>query len=139
MAPAQPRPEGEAVSALRIVLPVPPNRGNDRSHWRKVAREKAAYYAAARVRILQQTTVAQRAAGPDDHFVVSAALFVWNRFDDDGAVALLKWPIDALGYARVLYQDKRPWCALAGIPNQHIDRKSPHIVLLIEPLSPETT
>ena len=119
--------------SLHLVLPLPPNRGNDRSHWRKVQREKAAYYKAAWVRILQQTRPTDRGAREDQRIRLTAKLYVWNKYDPDGAVALLKWPIDSLRYAHVLFEDKEPHCTLSGIPKQEIDRKNPRVELWLEP------
>jgi hypothetical protein len=52
----------------------------------------------------------------------TAEFWVAGRYDDDNIVALLKWPQDALKWAGIVRDDKRPWLRLAGVPEQHVVR-----------------
>lgn len=119
-------------SVIRVVLPLPPNRANDRSHWRKVHRTRSGYLAAAWTRAIAQTKATERGFRMAPPMKVTATLYVWAKMDDDNAVARLKWPLDALKHAGLLRDDKRPWCTLTGIPEQTIDRANPRIELTLE-------
>lgn len=118
------------MTPLKIVLPLPPNRANAREHWRVTLRKKSAYYTAATLHILNQTKPSQRHSGLP--MKVSATLYVWAMMDDDNSVARLKWSLDALKLAGMIRDDKRPWCALSGIPVQVIDRKNQRVELTLE-------
>lgn len=119
--------------SLKVVLPLPPNRANDRSHWRKVHREKKAYYELATFQLLLQSDYGRRVrAEGGDYFNVTATLYVKAKMDDDNAVARLKWPLDTLVNNGLLFSDKRPWCTLTGIPEQQIDRKHPRVEIVID-------
>lgn len=126
--------ETAATPVLRLTLPLPPNMANWRGskNWRAVAGAKAAYKQAAYVRVLQQTRAVDRAATVADRFIVRATLYVWGEMDEDNAVARLKPALDALQAARVLFNDKKPWCRLHGIPEQFVDRKNQRLELTIE-------
>ena len=116
---------------LELVLPLPPNRGNSRMHWAERHRVQNAYrqrcdIARAQARVPLLCVPLQRAE-------LAAVLYVWNRYDPDGAVALLKWPVDwlvSVGYLAGDTHDRLLWT----IPEQHIDRSSPRIVLTLREL-----
>lgn len=120
-----------STARMKLVLPLPPNRANARMHWRAEWNKKSEYYAMAIAHIRQQSRPAARAEMAAQNVEVSATLYVWNKYDDDGAVSLLKWPLDSLKYAGVIHDDKRPHCALRGIPLQVVDRKRQRLELEI--------
>jgi hypothetical protein len=131
----QPRESAIQQGRITITLPMPSNRANRKgsSHWRGVYRDRGLYIGAAQTHALAQTRVQQRMATASTCYRITATLYVWAMMDDDNAVARLKWPLDALRGIGILFSDKRPYCALAGIPAQVIDRKHQRIELILEP------
>jgi Holliday junction resolvase RusA-like endonuclease len=109
---------------MKLTLPLPPNRGNAREHWRVTQNRKKVYYQLAHVAIRNQTIGIQAmATGPRK---VTAKLYVWGIMDRDNAVARLKWPLDALVHAGLLMDDNPQWCKLE-MPTQEIDRTNRRI------------
>lgn len=123
--------EAEVQRAVVVELPLPPNRANDRSHWRKVAREKEAYYEAARVLLVNQTGPVRRKQTKAFRIRLTATLYVWSLSDPDNAVSRLKWPIDALVAHGLLYEDRGVYLDLA-MPEQVIDRANPRVVMELQ-------
>jgi hypothetical protein len=114
----------------RLVLPLPPNLGNARLHWRAKNRKKQDYH-----RFLDALASDRRFPSPHgeppDRVRIAASLYVWNYCDPDNAMARLKWPLDWLvrnGYAA---DDNRASVEWAGIPWQAIDRKWQRVVVAI--------
>ena len=111
-------------NVLHFRLAVPPNFGNARhGHHMQRHRQGKAYKQLACNAIavqLQEQTRTRLLVLPWQHVVVTAELWVRARYDDDGAVGLLKHPLDALVQAGVIKDDKQPWCRLGGIPEQHV-------------------
>jgi hypothetical protein len=116
--------------SLHLVLPLPPNRANDRSHWRKVHAQKSAYYAAAGIFLYQQA--GPRQTRTPKRVTLCARLYVKNLNDPDNLVSRLKWPIDLLVLHGLLYEDRGAWLDLQ-MPTQEIDRKRPRVELWLEP------
>lgn len=120
---------------MKLILPLPPNRANARGHWSKRYKGQKAYRTRALIAIRHQCGPLPPGGGAgisQNARRVTATLYVYNRMDDDNAVARLKWPLDALVAAGLLVDDKRPWCELTGIPEQVIDRRDPRIELELE-------
>lgn len=129
--------------SLRFVLPLPPNRGNARGHTRWMNRAKKDYFDA-----LSNIAAYGRSAAYGDGDGVfdiplppavalpkakaSAHLYVWNFYDDDGAAALMKWPMDWLVRNGYLADDKRKVLRWTGYPEQTIDRAARRIELTLE-------
>lgn len=136
------------MTTYRFVLPLPPNRANDRSSWRKVHRERAAYlealYAIQKTGLsLQYTTrshtvfrrdfeIPDPPAEPHSHVSVTATLYVYNRMDQDNALARLKWPVDWIVEAGYVADDSPEHWSWAGVPEQRIDRKRQRVEIRLE-------
>lgn len=105
---------------LRFRLPLPGSFSNRlaRRHWAIQHRERKDYLKVAHLMLQAQLRGTQRPRLPLRRALVAARLTVWNVFDDDNAVALLKPVLDALVRVGVLLDDRRPFCQLAGIPQQ---------------------
>jgi hypothetical protein len=105
-------------------------------HWRARHRAQLVYRTHCDVARAQARMPLFRM--PMERAELRAALHVWNRYDPDGAVALLKWPVDwlvATGYLAGDTHDRLLWT----IPEQHIDRSSPRIVLTLRELLDDNT
>jgi hypothetical protein len=120
---------------VRFVLPLPPNRANDRSHWRKVAREKKAYR--EDLDILQLVglrhpfMVPRPPDAPLRRVEVRATLYVHQLMDEGNALNRLKWLEDWLVTRGYIMDDDRESLRWAAIPDQIVDRKNPRVELTI--------
>lgn len=109
-----------------ITLPLPPNRGNARWHWRKEARLKNDYK-------LRCTAMHhERPAEPLDCVTITPKLYVWNLRDDDNATASLKWAIDWLVDRQIILDD-HPSVVRLERCEQVVDRKNQRLELEIVP------
>lgn len=108
---------------LKFTLPLPPNQGNARGHRMAQHRRGKEYKTAAKATLqaqLRQQGQLPGFASVFMHAVVTAEMWVPDRYDDDNITNLLKHPLDSLKWAGIIHDDKRPWCRLAGIPEQHV-------------------
>ena len=128
------RPRPPQRESLTIVLPLPPNRANQRVHWRVQRKGEHEWRARAFVELYRHAGPARYNRNKKQCWSVTATLYVWSTMDDDNAVARLKLVLDLLVGHGLLYNDKRPWCRLSGIPEQVIDRKSQRVELTLTPL-----
>src|SRR5687767_1865087 len=101
---------------MKITLPLPPNMGNSRMHWRTKHRKRLDYLAACdaigpRVRPRQLSELVE----------LRATLYLGNHMDDDNALARLKWPVDWLKTRGHLVDDGRKHCRMT-IPEQVVKR-----------------
>ena len=114
---------------MKLTLQLPANRANAREHHFATHRRRKAYYQTAYLDLYHQLGAPRQAKNLIDPAIVTATLYVWNIYDDDGATALLKWPLDALVKYGILKDDKRPHCTITGIPRQYIDRKKADVAV----------
>lgn len=113
-----------------MTLPLPPNMGNARRHWRVTLREKKAYlYTLDVLKMVGQL--------PKPTLICPAellsTLYVWNWMDDDGAMSRIKWPVDWLHANNYIEGDHRSQLRIR-VPEQVIDRKSQRVELIVRPL-----
>ena len=118
--------------SLTLTLPLPPNRGNARGHWRKIQRDKTAYYAAADIALYNQLGPRSPNWRPQ-RMRLTSTLFVWQPSDPDNSVSRLKWVIDSLVRYGLLYEDRGAWLELE-MPKQVVDRKQQRIELTLTPV-----
>lgn len=116
---------------MKLTLPLPPNRANAREHWRVTHRKKVAYYNRAKLALYTQCGVMKGDAF--ERPTLTATLYVWNRYDPDGATALLKWPIDCLVNYGILVDDSEKHLDFREIPIQVIDRKNQRVEIELTP------
>ena len=122
---------------LRLVLPLPPNRANARGHWRKAHREKKAYWSEVD-QLAMTRKIPRPPVEPWSRAELSAHLYVWNEFDEDNAVSLLKWIQDWLVSRGYVAGDRRKNLRLAGVPEQTIDRENPRVEIVVRPIADAT-
>ena len=113
------------MSDYRLNLPLPPNLGNGRFHWRKKHRLEKEYALSAFVPIYNLGLKGRRF----NHITVVPTLYCGNRMDVDNAVARLKWAIDALVDQQVIPDDTPDhltyrFTGPGGGPMQHLRRKA---------------
>jgi hypothetical protein len=99
---------------------------NDSMHWRTKATKRAEYHLLALVALRNQRIPRE----PINPAQVAATLYLWERMDDDNAMARMKWPLDALVRHGLLADDKRPACTVE-VPEQIVDRKRQRITLVV--------
>ena len=119
---------------MRITLPLPPNRGNARWHFRTEHRKKKEYWH----RCDWQRLGGNIPAPPDtppERVTVRATLYVHSKMDRlDNIYSRLKWTWDWLvahGYMAGDKGDQADWCEP---PKQVIDRKNPRVEIELEPM-----
>lgn len=119
------------VDTIHLTLPLPPNRGNARWHWRVELRKKQEYW--HWLNLYRATERFPRGwGGPTPEVVrVRAKLYVWNRMDDDNAMARLKWVMDWLE-AWDYIGDDGAGVEWEGLPEQAIDRKNQRVEITLE-------
>lgn len=121
---------------MRFVIPLPPNRGNARGGWRKHHRAKCDYWESLdTIQLLKKRDSFEVPPPPELQIgkaTLTAMLYVWNFYDDDGAMALCKWPIDWLVTRGYLLNDSRKYLRWASVPDQQIDRQNPRLELTLE-------
>lgn len=115
--------------AMKLVLPMPPNRANQRKHWRVALKEKKAYWAA-----LDALRLARRLPpipeAPPRFVALKTKMYVFSIMDHDNAVARLKYALDwlkAWGYIA----DDSPKHLRLEMPEQAVDRKNQRIEIEI--------
>lgn len=122
-------------------LPMPPNLGNARMHWRVKLNAKHGY-----MRELEAIATAIRhgarlPAGMDYHIPpapyapwekasIEAHMVLGGHMDDDNAMARVKWPLDWLRHRGYIQDDRRKHLRWAGLPEQEVTRKSPPLLTL---------
>jgi hypothetical protein len=115
---------------IELTLPLPPNRGNARWHWRTENRKKGAYWQHCDVFRMGRDFPTGWPNGTPEKVRVRVTLYVWNRMDVDNLMARLKWPLDWLE-AYEYIPDDGPSLEWAGMPEQEIDRKNPRIEIAL--------
>ena len=106
---------------MKLTLPLPPNRGNARWHWRTENKLKNEYYD-----LCLFSVRVRRPMSMPDRMRITVKLFTWSQMDTDNLMARLKWPVDFLvrrGYIRDDSPDALTW----EMPTQAIDRKNQRI------------
>jgi hypothetical protein len=108
-------------------LPLPPNTGNQRGHWRTRERQKKDFWKACdNLQYFPDFPYPPRS--PMERVTIQATWFVHNRMDPDGAVFRLKYVLDWLRTRGYIADDREANVTLLP-PVQHIDRKSKRLVL----------
>ena len=121
-----------SADTITLTLPLPPNRGNARWHWRTENRKKKAYWS-------QLNTLRYAGTLPEPWrdtpalVGVRVTLYVWARMDRDNAMARMKWVMDWLEAWEYIANDGAgvKW---AGLPEQVIDRKDPRVEVTLTAL-----
>lgn len=130
-------------SSVLLVLPLPPGPNQWPSHPMRLHKAKRAYQRAAWMAAIQQTTPH---ADPPEMVRIQAHRYGWNRLDEDGASASLKWVLDALrqkqrgklDWRQGIYPtrgyliDDDPQHCTVSTPEQTISRADARLILLIE-------
>ena len=121
---------------LEFTIPLPPNRANDRSHWRKVHRDKLNYWAHLdAIQLLNRADlgfyIPKPPAAPLTRAKIRATLFVWSLMDEGNSLARLKWPEDWLVTRGYIRNDTRIVLKWEGIPDQVVDRKHQRVELTL--------
>ena len=122
---------------MRFVLPLPPNRANARGHWRKIHRDKTAYWEQLdRIQLVGGGvtcfTIPRPPREPLPQATAAATLYVWAPMDEGNALNRLKWTEDWLVSRGYLADDNRKALRWAAIPEQVVDRRNQRIVLTLE-------
>lgn len=117
---------------IRLVLPLPPNRANERAHWRKEKRLKDAYDQQCWVWYLNTPGRPKRPRGPMERARISAKLFTWNEQDADNLMARLKHTQDWLVEAGFIIDDSPKVLEWVGMPEQEIDRSNRRVEITLE-------
>lgn len=132
------RSRRKGAEPLVFRFPMPPSRSQDNRSW------KARHYGKKRWMRDANPYVLFHWGDDNDHRDLdvpkwgradyTAELYVWNRYDDDGAVAQLKWPLDWLEKHDYVGNDR--YMTMLEPPVQHIsrgkDRRS-EVVLTVWP------
>lgn len=105
---------------MKLVLPIPPNRGNDRLHWAAEKRAKDAYYTACLARYGKPPKVTLSRA------TIGATLYTHQTMDEDNLMARLKFPVDFL-VERGYITDDSPGVLIWERPTQEIDRRNQRV------------
>lgn len=112
---------------ITLILPIPPQRANDRSHWTKVMREKKKYYEECHIALFfdKINPVFKKLVRPYLHEFVEweASMDVQRLHDFDNLVARLKWPIDALVQNGIIKNDDWLHCRPKSFPTQVLKSK----------------
>ena len=111
---------------MRIILPLPPNRGNARWHWRTEKRKKDDYFLRCRISRYKPFP-----AEPFTHATIKATLYTWSTMDTDNLMARMKWPVDWLVRSGYIVDDS-PDVLVWTLPEQAVDRKRQRIEIDLE-------
>jgi Holliday junction resolvase RusA-like endonuclease len=114
---------------MTITLPLPPNLGNGRLHWRTKQAKRRAYQTNALILMAMESKIP---AKPLPKARVTATLYVHQRMDADNLFARLKWPLDCLVRSGWLEDDGPDHLEWAAMPTQVVDRKNPRIEITLE-------
>ena len=112
-----------------FTLPLPPNMGNMRLHWRQRNRKKKDYW--LRCDIAMRLKWPSRGQ-PWERATISAHFYVWNLMDDDNAMSRVKFPVDWLVNQGYIVDDSRKVLTWTGLPEQTIDRKNQRLEITLE-------
>ncbi len=112
-----------------FVLPLPPNIGNLRAHWRVKNRQKHEYWLLCDIAMRLKWPVRGQ---PWTKATISAHFYVWNLMDDDNAMSRVKFPVDWLVRQGYIVDDSRKVLTWSGLPDQTIDRSDQRLVLTLE-------
>ena len=116
---------------FRFEFPMPPNPNkNKATNARSGHHAKKAYY-----RQLDELQQIGRLPAPPKlplmRVLVSAAVFIWNKMDDDNASHRMKWPQDWLKKRGYIVDDRRPFLQWIAPPEQTCDRSGrPEVIIM---------
>jgi hypothetical protein len=117
---------------MTFVLPVPPDVGNARGHWRGREAAKRAYW--MRCAACCPPRKFPKPDKPWPRVRVQADLYLWNEMDEDNAMARLKLAVDWLVVSGYIENDRRKNIEWVGLPSQEINRKFQRLELTVEVL-----
>ena len=115
---------------MKFVLPLPPNLGNARMHWRTRQAKRKAYNGNVMIALSMASQLPNGPPLPKAR--IAATLYVHQRMDADNLFARLKWPLDCLVAVGWLEDDGPDHLEWAGMPSQVVDRKSPRVEIELE-------
>lgn len=121
--------EYEGEDEMRFVMPLPPNRANQRKHWKAALREKKNYW--DQLNVLAVTRQLPQPPERAPHFVrIESTLYVWAMMDVDNSFGRLKYVLDWLKGWGYIADDSPKHLAL-DTPKQIIDRKNQRLEIEI--------
>tara|TARA_R110000824_G_C15038842_1_gene660179 strand:- start:222 stop:578 length:357 start_codon:yes stop_codon:yes gene_type:complete len=116
---------------MKFTLPLPPNRGNARWHWRTEKRKKDSWFVHA------DLLYKPSKKPPMAKAKISAKLYTYNKMDVDNLFARLKWPLDWLTRRGYIVDDDPDVLDWQGIPKQAVDRKNQRLEIQLEEITDE--
>lgn len=107
-------------------VPLPPNLGNARMHWRVRHNQKKEYWQTLDgLQLVGQLPNPPQA--PWTQALAAVRVFGYNYQDESNVFARLKFLEDWLVTRGYIIDDNRKVLSYTGIPSQTIDRKNPRI------------
>lgn len=131
------------TAPLVLFLPMPPNLGNHRMHWRTRLKQKKQYWrtldlvASREGMRVADYSIPRPPESPMTRVEVAVHMQVWNLMDDDNAMSRMKFVLDWLKNRGYIADDSRKHMRWKGMPTQDINRKSALIRLTLTPLTDE--
>lgn len=114
--------------SITLILPLPPNLGNARMHWRTKNTAKHKYWEL--LDHLWLVGMIPRAESTMQKSRIEAQFVVGSRMDTDNSFARLKWALDWLKSADYITDDSPKHLEWVSIPTQEITRKKPYSLTL---------
>jgi hypothetical protein len=122
------------VSApITLTLPMPPNLGNARMHWRTKLEAKRAYFAELDWR--QGATIPDPPGVPFSRCRIRSRMLLGGAMDDDNAMHRHKWVLDWLKTRGYIVDDRKKCLTWEAFPEQIVKRDGKYrIELTLTPL-----
>ena len=120
---------------MHFIVPMPPNRANDRSHWWKVHRDKKEYWEKLdNVQLVAHEgyVIPRPPPRPWPKAKASGILYVWSFMDQFNAGNRIKWLEDWLVKRGYIADDSLKALVWDQVPQQIIDRKFERVELILE-------
>jgi hypothetical protein len=125
------------MSPIELTLPLPPNIGNARMHWRTKLNAKKRWNRAASF-LWHIGKLPDSFAAPNK-VRITAHLVVGGKMDIDNIFARLKWPIDFLKDFDYIVNDDPEHLEWGAMPTQEVSRKKAYTVTFtITPIPEES-
>ena len=106
---------------LTLVLPMPPNLGNARQHWRVKHDERTRYFNECAMRVCAKLIPEPPETTPE-RVRISSRMFLGARMDVDNAMHRHKWILDWLQRCAYIRNDNAKHLEWAGFPEQIVKR-----------------
>lgn len=116
---------------MRLTVPMPPNLGNARMHWRTRHRAKVDYWNQLD-NIALVGLIPAPPKRPPKQAVIAATFYVHQLQDPDNMMARFKFLGDWLKRSGYILDDGPKHLRWAGMPEQQVDRKNQRVVLTLE-------